>query len=64
MWLTLVYLNCFLRPHEICKLKNDEMKPELYVGTTDRFDINQGKIKTYKIYFDDFYDTFEKSQFI
>ena len=40
----LIYLIFNLkRPLEICQMQNADLKPELFVGSRDRFDINQGK---------------------
>ena len=32
------------RPHEICQQQGEELKPEMFVGEINRFDVNQGEI--------------------
>ena len=34
----------WLRPHEICQISNRSLRPKMFVGDADRFDINQGEI--------------------
>ncbi|XP_074662514.1 calpain-9-like isoform X2 [Tubulanus polymorphus] len=34
----------WLRPHEIVKMYHSGLKPELFVGATNRFDVKQGKL--------------------
>ena len=34
----------WLRPHEICQISHRSLRPQMFVGDADRFDINQGEI--------------------
>ncbi|XP_040572029.1 uncharacterized protein [Lepeophtheirus salmonis] len=34
----------WLRPHEICKASGSKKNPQMFVGATNRFDINQGEL--------------------
>ena len=42
----MIQLNGF-RPHEICQQQGTELKPEMFVGELNRFDVNQGEIGDY-----------------